>query len=321
MLSLVVPVYRNEDSIPALVETMEHVNNRLDGDLEVVFVDDGSPDGSRRCLERLLPNAGFASQLVVLSRNFGSLSAVHAGLAAGRGDTFAVMSADLQEPPELILAFQEALASGRCDVIVGSRDGRADPLASRLAAAMFWWLYRALVRPDMPKGGVDVFGCTRRVRDEVLTLNEANSTLVGLILWLGFRRQEVTYSRRPRHSGKSAWSFKRKWKYLLDSSFAFSELPIRLLSLAGLSGMALALALAALVVAAKVAGQIPVPGYSATVLTVMFFGGLNSFGIGVLGEYLWRTFENTKGRPRYIVSTVRAFSRVDGGHIAPTRRE
>jgi glycosyltransferase involved in cell wall biosynthesis len=301
MLSLVVPVYRNEESIPDLLGAIEDLDRRLNGELEVVFVVDGSPDRSLELLTERLPLAPFKSQLLVLSRNFGSFSAIRSGLAAGRGDVFAVMAADLQEPPELVVSFQEALGSGRYDVAVGCRESRADTLGSRLFATVFWGLYRAVVQREIPRGGVDVFGCTRRFRDEILALEESNSTLVGLIFWLGFRRAEIRYTRRPRKHGTSAWSFRRKLRYLLDSSFAFSDLPIRLLSLAGLGGILLSLAFGLVVLVARVSGRIEVPGYAATVLAVMFFGGLNSLGIGILGEYLWRTFENTKRRPGYVV--------------------
>lgn len=309
MLSLVVPVYRNEASIPDLLAAMEELNRKSGGDLEVVFVVDGSPDGSLHLLREALPRAGFASQLLSLSRNFGSFAAIRAGLAAGKGDVFAVMAADLQEPPELALKFRDLLASGEYDVSVGCRERRSDPFGQRLFSGIFWSLYRTLVQREVPAGGVDVFGCTRRFRDEILALGESNSTLVGLIFWLGFRRAEVKYARLPRQHGKSAWSFRRKLRYLLDSAFAFSDLPIRLLSFVGLLGILLSTVFGIVVLIARTAGEIPVPGYAATVLAVMFFGGLNSLGIGIIGEYLWRTFENTKRRPGYVVFSHAEFPR------------
>jgi glycosyltransferase involved in cell wall biosynthesis len=317
MLSLVIPVYRNEGSIPDLVTAVEELNHGLGGAFEAIFVVDGSPDSSLELLQKMLPGAGFQSQLLSLSRNFGAFAAVRAGLAAGGGDIFAVMAADLQEPPELVLAFREALDSGEYDVAVGCRDSRADPIGDRFFSAAFWGLYRMLIQREVPRGGVDVFGCTLRFRDHILSLGESNTTLVGLILWLGFRRTEIRYKRQPRKHGRSAWSFKRKFRYLLDSCFAFSDLPIRLLSLAGLAGIVLSIAAGTVVLAARITGQIQVPGYAATVLTVMFFGGLNALGIGILGEYLWRTFENTKGRPGYVV-----FSRSEfGGRPAGYERD
>ncbi len=307
MLSLVIPVYRNELSIPELLHSLVELRGKVRDELEVVFVDDGSPDQSRHILVESLPASGLRATVVTLSRNFGSFAAIRAGLATGQGDYFAVIAADLQEPPSLVARFHELLSSGTLDVVVGTRDHRADPMATRIASTVFWRLYRLLVQPEVPRGGVDVFGCTRMFRDRLLKLDERNSTLVGLIFWLGGRRAEVGYARLARRHGASAWSLSRRLRYLMDSAFAFSDLPIRLLSVTGLLGMTVALTLAAVVLLVKLSGGVDVPGYTATVLVVMFFGGLNSFGLGVIGEYLWRTFENTKQRPEYVVLHTQGF--------------
>jgi hypothetical protein len=163
------------------------------------------------------------------------------------------------------------------------------------------------VQPQIPPGGIDVFGCNEAFRRHLLSLPERNSTLVGLLVWLGFRRREVAYVRQARRHGRSSWSFRRKLRYLLDSVFAFSDLPVRVLSAVGLAGLSLSAILGTLVLVARIVGDIQVPGYTATVLVVMFFGGLNSLGIGILGEYLWRTFENTKLRPAYVVTALASF--------------
>lgn len=313
MFSLVVPIFRNEDTIPDLLKVLAYLAERMHGDFEAVLVVDGSPDRSYELLLSQLPHAPFRSQLVALSRNFGSFAAIRAGMAAARGDFLAVMSADLQEPPELMLAFRERLMTGEVDVVVGTRAQRGDRLASSVAARLFWWLYRRFVQPEVPPGGVDVFACTRQFRDRLLALSERNTTLIGLIFWLGYRRAEIPYIRLPRRSGRSAWTLRRRVRYLLDSVFAFSDLPLKILTVVGLSGVAVSLGLGLFVLYARVTGGISVPGYAATVLTIIFFGGLNSLGIGLLGEYLWRTFENTKGRPGYLVARHLVFDHVAGG--------
>ncbi len=305
--SLIVPIYRNEESIQELLETLENLNHQMSGELEAVLVVDGSPDRCAELLADRLPTAGFRSQLICLSRNFGSFAAIKVGLEHGNGDFFAVMAADLQEPPDLILEFRERLLTGSCDVVVGSRVGRGDPIFSRLASAVFWGCYRTVVQSEVPRGGVDVFACTSSFKDHLVSLEESNSTLVGLIFWLGFRRDEIKYTRHPRRHGKSSWSFSRKLRYLLDSTFAFSDLPIRVLSGVGLLGMTLAVILGIVVLWSKISNTIAVPGYAATVLVVMFFGGLNSLGIGLIGEYVWRSFENTKARPYGLVAAKRSF--------------
>ncbi len=291
-LSLIVPIYRNEACIPDLLRAIEDLNRQMSGEFEAVLVVDGSPDRSLELLTQSLPDATFESQLLALSTNFGSFAAI-------------------QEPPELILQFRDLLRQGQHDVVVGTRQGRDDPFGKRLASAIFWRLYRRFVQRQMPPGGIDVFACNRAFRDQLLALQESNTTLVGLILWMGFRRAEIPYARRARRHGKSAWSFWRRFRYLLDSTFAFSDLPIRVLSFAGAMGMSLSVILMGVVLISKLTHKIEVPGYTATVLTVMFFGGLNALGLGLIGEYVWRTFQNTKGRPSYIVAQRKQFQKKD----------
>ena len=320
MFSVVVPVYRNESSIPDLLNSLEDLNRSMEGEFEAVLVVDGSPDRCGELLAELLPRAEFESQLLILSRNYGSFAAIRAGLTRARGDFMAVMAADLQEPPELILEIRAKLMSGEFDVVVGRRVGRRDPPFERLASAVFWGLYRKFVQPQVPKGGVDIFGCTSGFRDHLLRLVERNSTLVGLVFWLGFRRGEVSYSRRARAGGRSGWSLTRKIRYLLDSTFAFSDLPIRFLSGVGFLGIVASVVLGLVVLVARVTGQISVPGYAATILAVMFFGGLNALGLGIIGEYVWRAFENTKGRPEFVVANHLVCSPADSGRsLSPGR--
>ncbi|MFZ5890627.1 MAG: glycosyltransferase family 2 protein [Myxococcota bacterium] len=303
MISLVIPVYKNSGNIAPLLATLEEVQQKLPVPLEVVFVVDGSPDDSYLRLAAALPKSKLRSQLALLSRNFGAFSAIRAGLELGHGELFAVMAADLQEPPELLIDFVEKLRDESIDVVVARRLSRSDPLMSRLMAEVFWWFYRRLVQPQMPEGGVDAFACRRRVRDQILVLCEQNSSLVGLLYWVGFRRGEVTYERRAREVGTSAWTFTKKLRYLSDSIYGFTDLPIRLLTTVGTVGLILSVLFGIGVAIAKLSGRIAVPGYSATVVLISFFGTLNCLGIGVLGGYLWRTFENTKGRPNYIVAS------------------
>ena len=320
LISLVIPVYRNAENIEALLQALVRLHRELGDELEVVFVVDGSPDDSYLRLSASLPKAPFRSQLLLLSRNFGAFSAIRAGLAAGQGEYFAVMAADLQEPPELIPQFAKLLREGQCDVAVGRRTGRADPMGSRMASALFWGFFRRCIQREIPTGGVDVFGCTRAVRDHLLRLSENNSSLVGLLFWVGFRRAEVPYTRQERRAGRSGWTFRKKLRYLMDSIFSFSDLPIRVLLSLGTLGLSLSALLAVAVAVAKLAGSIPVPGYAATVLVVTFFGALNCFGLGMIGGYVWRTFENTKGRPNYIVATQERYGTVEAATLASDQK-
>lgn len=314
-LSVVIPVYRNEGSIPELVERLHRLALGWSaGSFEVVFVVDGSPDSSEQRLAEELTRHDLPATVLALTRNFGSFAAIRAGLEAASGDTFAVIAADLQEPPELVLELVAPLAESGVDLTVGRRLAREDPISSRIASWLFWSAFRRLVLPAVPIGGVDVFACSTRLRNHILSLEESRSSLVGLVLWLGFQPVEVPYRRLVRRHGKSAWSFRKKFRYMLDSIFAFSDLPLRLLEGLGALGMVTSLVLALIVVGARLFGQIAVPGYAATAVLVLFFGGLNALGLGIVGEYVARAHENTKRRPGWVVARRRAFSQ-------PSQRE
>ncbi|MFB9068171.1 glycosyltransferase [Pseudofulvimonas gallinarii] len=317
MFSLIIPVYRNEQSIPRLLDAIAQIRSRIEGGFEAVFVVDGSPDYSSRELACRLPEYGFQACLVDLSRNFGSFAAIRAGLEMASGDHFAVMAADLQEPPELIVRFHQRLQAGDVDVVVGVRRGRSDPWLTRLLSGMFWRAYRKLVMPEIPPGGVDIFAFNRAVRDQLLAMREARSSLVAQLFWLGFRRVGVEYERLPRLEGKSAWGFRRKLDYLLDSLFAFSDLPIRLLVGLGMLSLAGALILTVVAMVSRLIGIIDVPGYTATLIVLLGFGGLNALGLGIVGIYAWRAYENTKGRALSVIRSHEVFR----GREAPGTEE
>jgi polyisoprenyl-phosphate glycosyltransferase len=271
--SVVVPVYRNEPTLPELLRQLAEVHERSFHPFEVVFVVDGSPDNSYALLKLRLGEMPFPSQLIALSRNFGSFAAIRAGMAQARGEFVAVLAADLQQPVPSVAQFFAVLERG-ADIVVGQRASRDDPWLSQMAANVFWHLYRRFVQPQMPAGGADSFACTRQVRDVLVSLPEANSALVGLLFWVGFRRELISYPRAGRVSGKSGWTFSRKFRYAFDTAFAFSDLPITMMIIAG--------------------------------------------ALGIVGGYVWRIFENTKGRP---VPLVHSVEQIMPAVSAPVARE
>lgn len=310
-LTLVIPVYRNEGSIPDLLRAVSGLHQQLQGRMHTVFVIDGSPDRCYELLRDALPTQTFPSTLALLARNFGSFSAIRAGLELIVSPRYAVMAADLQEPPELVLQMNAALLANEADVVVGTRAAREDPLMSRLPAQIFWWLYRKYVVPEVPPGGVDVFGCNREFRDALLRLDERHSSLIAQIFWLGFRRKLLSYSRREREHGKSAWTLRKKVNYLMDSVFSFTDLPIRLLVRVGGTTAALAGLLGLAVMVARLGGWIDVPGYAPTMITIVFLGAINLFGLGIVGSYAWRIYENTKQRPHTVLMRSHDFPHND----------
>jgi glycosyltransferase involved in cell wall biosynthesis len=300
--SVIIPVYKNEGSIARLLDVLSAIDAELCRQIEVVFVVDGSPDRSFSLIRDSLDDLAFPAQLILHSRNFGSFAAIRTGLKAARGQYFGVMAADLQEPPKLLISLFKALEANECDVAIGTRTRRDDPFLSRISSKIFWGLYRRLVVQDMPEGGVDIFGCNQLFREQLIQLEESRSSLIALIFWLGFRRKIVGYERQKRLEGKSSWTLQKKIDYMLDSIFAFTDYPIRLLISFGMSGSILSLVLGFFVFIAHLTGQITVPGYAATMIVVLFFGMLNLLGLGIVGTYAWRGYENTKSRPLSVVS-------------------
>lgn len=307
--SIVIPVYKNEGSIADLLAALDAVARDLDEQLEVVFVVDGSPDASFARLEEGLASVSFQARLILLSRNFGAFAAIRCGVGEASGEYIGVMAADLQEPPSLMREFFAALTSKPLDVVFGQRIARADPGMSKLFSNLFWGVYRRFVQPDVPPGGVDVFAVTASFRDRLVAMSEANGSLLGLLFWMGGRREFIGYVRQEREHGKSAWTLKKKVTYLMDSVFAFSDLPVRVLMAAGLIGLCVAVLLGTLIVAGRLLGAFEVPGYAGSMIAILFFGALNTFGIGIVGNYAWRAYENTKQRPLSIVSLRLDFMR------------
>lgn len=301
--STIIPVYKNQDSIPRLFEALEGLSESLDTVMEVVMVVDGSPDQSYEIIKRLMQSSSFPVQLIGHSRNFGSFPAIRTGLTSAKGQYFGVIAADLQEPISLLKSFFESLQRDECDVALGSRESRKDAKIDSLFSTVFWWAYRKFVIPEMPRGGVDVFGCNRSFRDELLKLEESHSSLISLIFWLGFRRKEVPYQRLKREEGTSSWTFSKKFEYMSDSIFAFTNLPVKLLTRVGMLGLLGSLCLAVTILVGRLTGSIDVSGYSTAMIVILTLGSLNLLGLGVVGSYAWRAYENSKARPLSVTAT------------------
>lgn len=302
--SLVVPVYGNGSTIKPLVEAIERIRDGTEGGLEAIFVVDGSPDDSHERLTEALKGSGLQARVVEHSRNFGSFAAIRTGMSLARGEFIAVMAADLQEPPELAIEFLKQLHGGDVDVVAGKRASRAD--RGDAFSKLYWLLYRRFVMSEVPAGGADVFACTASVRDVICSMEHVHTSLIAQLFWVGFRRQLVPYDRREA-PGESGWTLRRKLRYLSDSVFAFTDLPVRMLWLVGLVGMTVGAILGASVLVARIVGAVSVPGYTATILAIIFFGSFNMIGLGIIGSYVWRAYDTAKGRPGAIVRDVVEF--------------
>lgn len=299
-LAVVVPVYGNEASLPELYRRIVAAVSGLGLELVLQFVNDRSPDGSQAVLEALAGKDARV-RVMLLSRNHGSFTAIAAGLARTADcDAAVILSADLQDPPEMIPAMVAAWRTGRKTVLCARRR-RDDPGLTRLCAAAFHWLYRKTVMPEMPQGGFDFCLIDRCVVRVILQSAEKKTSLVGLILWAGFEREVLLYDRAARAHGRSMWTFSKKLSYAFHSVVAFSSFPLRLFAFLGLLTLVGCGLGAGYVVVASLLGAITVPGWASMVLLQCAGLAVMFLGFGILGGYLWINLEQTRKRPLFIV--------------------
>jgi hypothetical protein len=209
----------------------------------------------------------------------------------------------------VVASFFDLLERDECDVVFGERVDRDDPAMSASGSKAYWWFYRRFVNNQLPVGGVDVFGCTQRVCREVVAFSETHTSLVGLLFWVGYRRAFVPYQRVARHSGRSGWTLGRKVRYLLDSVYAFTDLPIILLQVVGAIGFVLSVLVGVVVFVAWLVGAVQQPGYTPLMIVILASTSALLLGLGVVGSYVWRTYENGKGRPLALTASHELFDR------------
>jgi glycosyltransferase involved in cell wall biosynthesis len=296
-VSIVVPVYKNEGAIESLLNRISEISSAVTGTVEAVFVVDGSPDKSLEALRSQLPMAGFDAKVLLLSRNFGAFSAIRAGLREARGDATVVMAADLQEPTSLITDMLDIVQRDEADVAVGVRQSRKDGVVSRTLSAVFWKIFNRVSSLELPRGGVDIFALSRRARETLNTFEESSTSLIGLVYWMGFRRQEVPYHRVERQIGKSSWSLQKRINYAKDSITAFSEFPLVVFLWSGVFGAVVSLAFAFIGAFQYIFTSDHQSQREITAIGLLFVASYLMAGLGVLGTYLWRIADNVRKRP------------------------
>ena len=299
-LSIVIPVYYNEPNLwPLYKDIKEKIISRQDIECEIVMVNDGSKDKSYQIMQEI-SKEDKRVRIFSLSRNFGSHAAILCGLDQCTGDCAVVKAADLQEPTELIIEMLESWKKG-FNVVLAARRSRPESGLSKLFSNLYYWIVRKTSFPNMPKSGFDIYLIDRKVIDVIKKLDEKNSALTGQILWSGFRTDIVYYDRLERTAGKSRWTFKKKFRLVMDTLFSFSVVPITFVSVVGALSFFAALIWAIVIIAFKLAGKIEISGW-----TGLFIFSLAAFGIimltlGIIGNYLWRAFDASRNRPPYIV--------------------
>lgn len=299
-ISIVIPVYYNEKNLEPLYEDIKKkIINVIDYEYEIVMVNDGSKDESWNVMKKL---AAYDSniRIISLSRNFGSHAAILCGISHCTGDCAIVKAADLQEPTELVLEMVESWKKGN-NVVLAVREGREESKSQTFFANFYYDLVRKTALPNMPKGGFDVYLIDRKVITVLENLDEKNSALTGQLLWSGFKTDIVYYTRLAREIGESKWTLKKKIRLVMDTLFSFSSLPITAVLAVGVGSMVIAIIWAIVVLISKLSGAITVSGWTSLFIFNLFSFGVTMMTLGILGEYLWRTFDACRNRPPYII--------------------
>lgn len=311
-VSIVIPVYYNEDNLKPLYEDLrKKFIDAIEYEYEIVMVNDGSQDRSYQVMQELAAQDKNI-KIVSLSRNFGSHAAILCGLEKCTGDCAVVKAADLQEPTELLIEMIESWKKGN-NVVLAVRQDREESLGTKFFANTYYWLVRKAALANMPEGGFDVYLLDRKVINVLLSLDERNSALTGQILWSGFKTEQIPYVRLEREIGTSKWTLKKKIRLVTDTLFSFSTLPISLVTGIGTVSFIGALAWGIVVLIFKLMGLIQVSGWTTLFIFNLFSFGIIMVTLGILGGYLWRTFDASRNRPTYIVE--------DENEVGDTREE
>jgi dolichol-phosphate mannosyltransferase len=301
--SIVVPIYFNALNIPHLIPRLQKLQEIVpEYILEFIFVDDGSGDNSFQLLAEAQKQDNRI-KVIRLSRNFGSMAAIQAGLHYAKGDCVGIIAADLQDPPELFPEMIREWERGK-KVVLALREGRKDGGVQIVFSATYYYLLRRFAIADYPRGGFDMVLIDRQIVEELRSITEKNTNIMSLIFWLGYDRGSVSYIRQKREAGTSKWTTAKKLKLFIDTFINFSYAPIRFISGIGLVTAVLSFSYGLLVILLRCFGTISLPGWTILVVILTFLLGLIMIMLGIIGEYLWRILDESRKRPPYIIDKI-----------------
>ncbi|MFH2203141.1 MAG: glycosyltransferase family 2 protein [Elusimicrobiota bacterium] len=302
--SIVVPVYHNELNLPETIPALLNLAKEAPGcELDLVLVDDGSGDRSVEVIREHQKKFPGAITLVRLTRNFGSMAAIQAGLTAAAGDCVGMISADLQDPPELFLKMLAQWRDG-VKVILATRQTRDESFGKTIFADIYYFLMRRFALSRYPKGGFDFCLVDRQVVEDLKRIAEKNTNVMSLIFWLGYQPVIMPYSRKKRTHGKSRWTFMKRVKLFIDSFVSFSYAPIRLITTVGFITAAAAIVYSAFILYYRLIHAHPVQGFTTLAVLIALSFGMQMMVLGILGEYLWRALDETRKRPPYVIDEI-----------------
>ncbi|MCZ2201476.1 MAG: glycosyltransferase family 2 protein [Cylindrospermopsis raciborskii PAMP2012] len=305
--SLVIPIYNEEENIQEMYRRLTHLMTQLDGDAELILVDDGSQDRSLSMIRELHDYDGRIRYLS-LARNFGHQVAVTAGLNFVQGQAIIVMDADLQDPPELILSMIDKWHEGYQVVYAQRISRQKESLFKRLTAYLFYRLLQRLSKVKMPVDTGDFCLMDKHVVDILNAMPERNRYIRGLRAWVGFKQTSVLFERGPRYAGKVKYTFSRSFSLAIDGIISFSTVPLRLATYLGIISATIALIMILLVLYWRIFAPVSqLIGYSLITIAIFFLGSVQLICIGILGEYIGRIYEEVKARPLYTLKETGGF--------------
>jgi len=301
LLSVVAPVFNEQDGIHEFSQRLSAVLQSLSMRSEIIYVNDGSSDGTLDAL-RSFSNNNDNVAIIDLSRNFGKEIAIAAGLDYATGDAVVVIDSDLQDPPEIIPELIRVFEKHRCDAVYAQRTSRkGETFLKRASAHLFYRVMSRLSRIDVPYDTGDFRLLSRRAVDALRQLREHHRFMKGLFAWIGFRQIALQYERDSRFAGDSKFNYWRLWNFSLEGITSFTIAPLKLATYAGLIAAIGAGAYGLLMIIRTLIWGNPVAGYPSLLVIILFLGGLQLITLGVMGEYLGRVFNETKRRPLYFV--------------------
>jgi dolichol-phosphate mannosyltransferase len=303
-VSIVIPVFNNENSLPFLLEKLQNLNiqlRTLELQIELIFVDDGSIDDSLSILHDYQEKIPYV-RVIKLVRNYGAVNASRTGLKYVSGEVFSILAADLQDPPELIFEMCKEWKNGHRFVIC-ERISRSDPIISRIFARTHYFFFRKLVFPNYPRGGFDIALMDKSMLSSIISSVKSGSAPL-LAFSLGYPPKILKYARPARIYGKSSWTFSKKFNFFLDLMFGYSNKPLRMISGLGVLVSFTSFMFAAIVIFNALFNNISVPGFAALAVLTSFLVGLILLMLGIIGEYIWRIYEQVNNRPASMIEYV-----------------
>ena len=311
-LAILIPLYKSEKNIESLIDRIHELQELFPLEIFVKFIVDGLTNDEIFLFSELKSkHVRFEYEILILSRNFGVGPALLAGLDNLSEKFIMAMSADLQEPTSLFVEMLKEMQTGEIDLCLGVRNSRKDPFIHKIGANLFWKINRLVLGKEIPSGGFDVFMINQNVKNSMTDFKELNTNFSSQMYWIGFRRKFVYFEREIRLIGKSGWTLRRKVKLFFDSIFSFTEIPILSIIYISLFMIIFSSIFIIVNVYFKLFSKVVIPGLYTIASLIVLGNGVTYFFLGIIGGYVYRTFQNSTRRPNYIIRNLISRNQVE----------